>query len=91
MEAIEQEIRGFMSTAPSDAGLTDYLNALTPNIQPTLFFHQLDTTAIKEPTLVYARLMVQDVRDMYFYYSCAAKRPLNETSQLYLWKYGHCP
>jgi hypothetical protein len=64
-----------LKTSPADGPLTDFINNLTPQLKPQLKLNQLNPKSLKEPTLVYARLMVQDIRDPFFYYSFIMKRP----------------
>lgn len=89
MEYINSEIRAFLGTFPNDQQLTDFINNLSPQLNPTLKWHQLNPEHLKELTLVYAHLMVQDIRDEYYYYSFIMKRPLNGESEYLLYKYGN--
>ena len=80
-----------MQTAPSEPTLTDFVNNLTPQLKPQLKLHELDRKSLKEPTLVYARLMVQDIRDPYFYYSFIMKRPFQAEDKFHLFRWGNQP
>lgn len=77
MNQLAQEVRSFLHSEPlpSEAQLTDFINNLQPaSLKPSRCFHRTDLASISEPTLVSAHLMVQDVRDTYYYVSMAIKR-----------------
>lgn len=75
MEVISAEIRQFLKEKHSEAEITDFINNLEPKaVKPTLKLHQLNPETITEPTLVYAHLMVQDIRDVYYYISFAIRK-----------------
>lgn len=91
MEIISAEIRQFLKEKHTEAEITDFINNLEPKaVKPTLKLHQLNPEAITEPTLVYAHLMVQDIRDVYYYISFAIRKNYspNEEEPFYLYKYG---
>lgn len=91
MESINLEIRAFLEKGPTDAELTDFINNLTPMIKPTVKFHQLDPHTLTSPTLVYAHLMVQDIRDDFFFYSFIMKRPFSQDGAYFLYRFGNKP
>jgi len=91
MQQIQQEITNFVKAAPTDHKLTDFINKMTPKLIPQVLLSQIDMNTVKETTLVYARVMVQDIRDMYFYISFAMKRPFEAQKQFYMYKYGNIP
>jgi len=58
-------------------------------LKPTAKFHELDLNTVKEPTLVYAQFMVQDLRDSYYYYSFIMKRPFKAEEKYMLARWGN--
>jgi hypothetical protein len=91
MEEIRKQIAGLLEKSPSEPELTDFLNHLQPPLTPAHHLHQLPPQALTAPALVYARLMVQDIRDDYFYYSFIMKKPLLPASPFHLFKFGLSP
>lgn len=77
-----------MKTEPKDSELTDFINNLSPAAKPTINFNEVDPADIKQPTLVYVKTMVQDIREGY-YYSFIMKRPFSESKPYCLLKYGN--
>ena len=91
MEIILEQIKKFLETKPSQSQLTDFINHFeAKQLKPTVNFNQIDSKTLKTPTFVYARLMVQDMRDSYFYISLAAERKEYYTpnDSFCLYKYG---
>lgn len=60
---------------------------MRPKVRPALQWSQIDPSKVAEPIAVYARLMVQDIRDIFYYYSFVMKKPFTE--KYYLKKYGN--
>jgi hypothetical protein len=89
---INSEIRGFIDQQhPTEAALTDFVNNIVPQVIPTLKFHELDLKNVHEPTIVYAHLTVQDIRDSYFYYSFIMKRPFRPEDKFMIYRWGNQP
>jgi hypothetical protein len=80
-----------LTTVPTEAALTDFINNLIPKITPKAKLHELDLKKTKEPTLVYAKMMIQDIRDPFFYYSFIMKRPFAIDDKFYLFRWGNYP
>jgi hypothetical protein len=91
MEEIHSQVAALLGKSPSEADLTDFINHLQPPLTPVHHLHQLPPQALTAPALVYARLMVQDIRDDYFYYSFIMKKPLSSDSPFHLFKFGLTP
>lgn len=90
MENVIAEVRDFLKSNPSEATLTDFINHFEPkSLKPTGKLHQIRLETLQEMTVVSAHLMVQDIRDPYYYISLAISKKFNKESPFYLCKYGH--
>ena len=90
MEIIQHEVKEFLATEPKEATLEEFVKNYQPStLKPKAYLHQLDLKELMEPQLVYATLMVQDIREGYFYYPILVKKPINKNSEFCFSKFSY--
>lgn len=88
-EKIQQKLQEHLANSPTEEELRKVFNNILHDESPTLVFHQTDIESIKESTIFFTQLMVQDMRDSCYSYPFVVKKPFSEKSQTYFFKYGH--